>query len=155
MSSQRVTVRHVTKYQFTADFPEVAGAPSIALDEAPPTGDGRGPNPAALLGAAVGTCLSATLVGCLRRAGAEAMALTANVVTHVRRNAEGRYRVAGIDVEMTPQLTASNRDSLERCERVFHDFCTVTESVRHGIPVQVTFQSVERAAEATMDETAR
>ena len=147
MSSQRINVRHVAKYQFTAHFPEVAGRPSIVLDEAPPSGDGRGPNPAALLGAAVGTCLSATLVGCLQRAGVEARALTATVVTHVHRNAEGRYRVAGIDVEMAPRVTASNRDNLERCERVFHDFCTVTESVRHGIPVQVTFQHVESAAE--------
>src|SRR5262245_43186030 len=137
MSSQHIIVRHVAKYQFTADFPGVVATPTIVLDEPPPTGDGQGPNPAALLGAAVGNCLSATLVSCLFRAGAAVEALTANIVVHISRNEAGRCRVAGIDVDLAPQVGAGDRDSLARCERIFQDYCTVTQSVRQGVPVSV------------------
>jgi uncharacterized OsmC-like protein len=139
--SQQVTVRLVTKYQFTAEFPSAEGSPSLVFDEAPPLGDGRGPNAAAVLGAAIGNCLSATLANCLSRARVEVDALTAKIITHISRNDEGRYRVAGIDVELSPSVRPGDRAGLERSERIFEDYCTVTESVRQGIPVTVSLMT--------------
>ena len=148
--SQRVTVRLVTNYQFTADFPDVVGGPSLVFDEPPPLGDGRGPNAAAVLGAAIGNCLSATLANCLSRARVDVDALTANIVTHVSRNQEGRFRIAGIDVALTPSIRPTYRAVLERCERIFGDYCTVTESVRQGIPVTVTIRKLESEHDAAV-----
>jgi uncharacterized OsmC-like protein len=141
--THHVNVKLVTKYQFTAEFPDVASTPTILVDEAPPLGDGRAPNPAALLGAAVGSCMSATLASCLRRAHVEVDALTANVATHVSRNEHGRYRLTGIDVELVPNFPPNGRIALDRCERIFEDYCIVTASVREGIPVTLSLKKPE------------
>jgi hypothetical protein len=63
--------------------------------------------------------------------------MTANVVAHVDRNEQGRFRVTGIDVELNPEVLEGDRQRQERCQKLFEDFCIVTESVRRGIPVNV------------------
>ena len=137
--SHQVNLRLVTKYRVMAEFPEVSGTPSLLFDEGSPVGDGQGPNAAMVLGAAIGDCLSATLVNCLTRAHVEFRALTATVVTRVARNHAGRFRISGIEVELCPTVPPSERARLERCQAVFQDYCTVTESVREGIAVTVSF----------------
>jgi hypothetical protein len=49
----RVTLSHVRDFQFSATFEGVSPERQILLDERPPLGQNRGPNPAALLAAAV------------------------------------------------------------------------------------------------------
>jgi uncharacterized OsmC-like protein len=138
-TTHHVTLRRTRGFEFVAEFEDVPERPSILFDEPAPVGDSRAPNAAAVLGAAVGDCLAASLTFCLRRARLDPKHLTARVATHVGRTARGRLRITGIDVELASQF-AADRDEpgLERCERLFEDFCMVTESVRHGIPVQVT-----------------
>lgn len=132
------TVRLVRNLQFVGEFDGARGAPML-FDEPRPLGDGTAPNAAAVLGAAVGNCLAASLAFCLRRARLDPTRLTAQVSTHVARNDHGRLRISGIDVELLPELAADDADAgLDRCERVFEDFCTVTTSVRQGIPVHVS-----------------
>ena len=143
-NDHHVTIRFAGGYEFVAEFPDIAGTPTLRLDEPPPLGESEGPNAAAVLGAAIGNCLSASLLYCLRKVRMEPCDLTANVVTHVGRNDSGRMRVTGVDVTLSPSLLEMDRDRLDRCNRLFEDFCTVTESVRRGIPVSVT---VEAAAE--------
>jgi organic hydroperoxide reductase OsmC/OhrA len=133
-----VELRFLRDYEFVATFTDVEGAPPIVFDEPPPLGDGLGPNAAAVLGAAIGNCLAASFAFCLRKVRLEPVDLTASVVAHVGRNEQGRLRVQGVDVELMPTLREDDRVRLERCERLFEDFCTVTESVRRGIPVHVT-----------------
>ena len=137
--SHQVNLRVLTKYRVMAEFPEVSGTPSLLFDEGAPVGDGQGPNAAMVLGAAIGDCLSATLMNCLTRAHVEAGALTATVVTRVARNHAGRFRISGIEVELCPRVSPGERAGLERCQAVFQDYCTVTESIREGIPVTVSF----------------
>ena len=60
------------------------------------------------------------------------------MATHVQRTERGRFRITGIDVELDPEFAQGDEASLDRCERLFEDFCIVTESVRHGIPVNVS-----------------
>jgi len=110
----QVDLRLVTKYRVMAEFPEVSGTPSLLFDERPPVGDGQGPNAAMVLGAAIGDCLSATLMNCLTRAHVELQALTATVVTRVARNHAGRFRISGIEVELCPTVPAGERAGLER-----------------------------------------
>ena len=141
--SHRVTIRLVHDYEFVAEFNDVPGAPSILLDEPPPLGGQQGPKAAALLGAAVGNCLAASLVFCIRKSRMDVDDLTASVTTHVTRNTRGRFRISGIDVELTPQLRDAQGGRVQRCEELFEDFCTVTASVRKGIPVNVTMKQPE------------
>lgn len=134
-----VTVRLARDYEFVAEFNDVPGAPSVMFDEPRPLGGGNAPNAAAMLGAAVGNCLSASLAFCLRKARIELLDLTAHVKTHVVRNEKGRFRISGIDVELAPSLGRTDAP-IGRCEELFEDFCTVTASVRRGIPVRVSLR---------------
>jgi organic hydroperoxide reductase OsmC/OhrA len=136
-------------YRFAALFPGVAGVPLIELDEPAPLGEGRGPNAAALLGAAVGNCLAASLLFCLKKSRADVAGLEAGVEVTVSRNADGRFRITGIAVTLDPALGAEDAAKLARCEGLFEDFCIVTESVRAGIPVQVQVQERQPAAPGT------
>jgi uncharacterized OsmC-like protein len=136
--THHVTVRLARRYQFTAEFDDGRGSPSILFDEPEPLGDGRAPNAAAVLGAAVGNCLAASLAFCLRKVRLEPDGLTAHVTTHVIRNDQGRFRISGIDVELVPELPSETDGRLARCEELFEDFCTVTASIRQGIPVHVS-----------------
>ena len=132
-----VNLRFVRGYEFVATFKDQEGTQAVVFDEPPPLGEGSGPNAAAVLAAAVGDCLAASFVFCLRKVRLEPIDLSASVVAHVERNAQGRFRVSAIDVELNPQLLASDKDREKRCADLFQDFCMVTESVRRGIPVNV------------------
>ena len=132
-----VELRFVRGYEFVATFKEQEGTQALVFDEPPPLGEGSGPNAAAVLAAAVGDCLAASFVFCLRKVRLEHVDLTASVVAHIGRNAQGRFRVTGIDVELNPQLLEGDKDRERRCADLFQDFCMVTESVRRGIPVNV------------------
>ena len=140
--TKHITIRLSHDYEFVAEFDDVPGAAPIHFDEPTPLGGNRAPNAAAVLGAAVGNCLSASLAFCLRRARIDLKGLTSSVTTHIVRNERGRFRIGRIDVELEPQL--GEGVDIERCGGLFEDFCTVTASVKHGIPVHV---SLKRPAE--------
>jgi organic hydroperoxide reductase OsmC/OhrA len=131
-----VALRLRDGYAFDVEFEEGQGPP-LVVDELPPLGEANGPNPARLLAAAVGSCLSASLLFCLRKSRIEADALRTNVDATIERNERGRLRIAGIRVQLAPELTAEQRERMGRCLDLFQDFCTVTESIRQGIPVDV------------------
>jgi uncharacterized OsmC-like protein len=137
--THHVTVRLSHGFEFIAEFNDVPDAAPLLLDEPKPLGGNRAPNAAALLGAAVGNCLATSLTFCLRRARVDVEGLTASVTTHVTRNERGRHRISGIDVELDPVLGENAR--VAGCEGLFEDFCTVTASVQHGIPVHVSLKS--------------
>jgi len=123
-------------YAFTVDFGQ-QGVPDLLLDEPPPLGAGRGPNAARLLAAAIGHCLGASLLFCLRKSRIEVEELRATVEGTVVRNERGRLRVGAIRVKLAPEVAPGDRDRMGRCLELFEDFCIVTESVRQGIPVVV------------------
>jgi len=143
MSEERahhVTIRLAHGYQFVAGFNDLPNAPSIVFDEPEPLGSGGAATAAAVLGAAIGNCLAASLTYCLRRARIDVQDMTAQVTTHVAKNDRGRFRVRDIDVELTPVLGDATSTPLDRCEGLFEDFCIVTASVQHGIPVHVSLK---------------
>lgn len=138
-----VTLELKTGYQFQVDFHE-ASIPPLRVDEAPPLGEGHGPNPARLLATAVANCLAASLLFCLRRSRIEVRGLRATVRGTIVRNERGRLRIAGFDVTIQPDVAAEDRDRMGRCMELFEDFCIVTESVRHGVDVNVHVEPVTR-----------
>jgi len=131
-------------YAFTVDFAAGEGPP-LVVDELPPLGEANGPNPARLLAAAVGSCLSASLLFCLRKSRVEVSQLRTTVSGSIVRNERGRLRIGGIRVRLAPEVTAEQRARMGRCLDLFQDFCIVTESVREGITVDVTVENAPAA----------
>ena len=144
-TAERFSLELILKddYRFTVDF----GAdllPELTVDELPPLGQGAGPNPSRMLATAVGHCLGASLLYCLRRAKIVVRELRTTVEGTLTRNERGRLRIGEIHVRLAPDVDPEQRGRLGRCLELFEDFCIVTESVRHGIPVTV---DVEVASE--------
>jgi organic hydroperoxide reductase OsmC/OhrA len=122
-------------YAFDADL-HLEGLSPLLLDETPPLGEGSGPSPARLLAAAVGHCMSASLLFCLRRSRVDVSGVETHVEADLERNERGRLRVGAIRVRLTPSVTAQDAAKLERCMSLFEDFCIVGQSVRAGVDVK-------------------
>jgi len=123
-------------YQFLVDFHR-EGIPSVLMDEPPPLGEDHGPNAAGLLAAAVGNCLSASALFCLRKARIPVKGMRTTVQASFLRNPQGRLRIGGIEVKIQPEVAPEHRERMGRCLELFEDFCVVTQSVRNGIDVKV------------------
>ena len=137
----KVTLRQGKDYQFEINFSE--GGPTLLADEPAPLGGGSGPAPAQLLVAAVANCLSDSLLFALRKFNQAAEPISASATGAVGRNDQGRMRVQRIAVEIRLGAPALGLQHLDRILGQFEDFCTVTQSVRAGIEVQIEiFDSV-------------
>lgn len=123
-------------YRQSVDFGLDAAAP-LVLDEPPPLGHGEGPNPARVLGAAIGACLGASLLFCLRKARIDVRGLHTTVSGTLRRNERGRLRVGGITIRLAPIIPSEQHERVTRCLPVFEDFCVVTASVRPAVDIRV------------------
>lgn len=128
-------------YRFLADFDQPGMAP-LLLDEPEPLGEGAGPNAARVLAAAVGDCLGASALYCLRRARVDVHAMRTTVSGSLVRNEAGRLRIGAIDVRIEPEVDPADEPRMRRCLELFEDFCVVTASVRDGIKVDVSVSPV-------------
>jgi len=137
MTEKTVTVRlqQVQDFQFDIEFG--ATVPSLRGDETPPLGQGTGPSPVQLLTAAVGNCLSDSLLFALRKFKQHPEPIQTEVTAEVGRNADGRLRVLAMRATLTLGVPAEQMDHLERVLGSFEDYCTVTQSVGQGIPITV------------------
>ena len=134
-STIHVQLKQKQDYQFDIHF---GGAvPVIMGDEPAPLGAGQGPSPVQLLAAAVGNCLSDSLLFALRKFKQAPEPITCDVSAEVGRNAEGRVRVLGIRAVLTVGVPAATLAHLDRVLSQFESYCTVTQSVGQGIPVSV------------------
>ncbi len=136
-----VTITRQDKYRFLIDF-----GPAIAAgvaDEPPPLGDGAGPAPTQLLAAAVANCLSSSLVFAFAKFKEDPGELRTTVTLEIGRNERNRLRVQAMKVAMTLGVAAESLAHLDRALAQFEDFCTVSQSVRTGIPFTVTVQGAD------------
>lgn len=134
----RVHLRHTEDYRFESQATENGrrhGGP-ITSDEPDPVGGASAPATPALLGAAMGHCLSASLLETLRRAHVPVEGLDADVACVVAPNADGLPRIDHVEVVIRPTLSVMMARA-RRCEEIFERHCTVTSSVREGIDVTV------------------
>lgn len=132
-----ITLDQVQDYEFRVKF-DKEQIEDLMTDEPPPLGRDKAPNASRLLAAAVGNCLSASLVFCARKARLNMQGLHTEVALQYARNEKGRLRVGQIDVEIEPKFDESQPDKAERCLGLFEDYCAVTQSVRGGIPISVS-----------------
>jgi len=131
----RVTLRQQRDFQFEIDFG--AEVPKLLGDEKPPLGQGAGPTPVQLLAAAVGNCLSDSLLFALRKFKQAPEPISCEVTAEVGRNADKRLRVLGFDVQLKLGVEADTLQHLDRVLDQFESFCTVASSVSQAIPVRI------------------
>jgi uncharacterized OsmC-like protein len=129
-------LRLVKGYAFNVEF-DLKDMPNLVLDEAKPIGESLGPNPTRLLSAAVGHCLSTSLIYCLSKAKIQAKSMETTLKTNIVRNEEGYLRVQSIEAQIHLDVDEKDKPRLPRCLELFENYCTVTSSVRKGIQVKV------------------
>lgn len=110
----------------------------FTMDEPEPVGGDTGPNASRVLAAAMGNCLTASLLFCLNKARAEVGGIETKVEGKMRRNEKGRWRIAEINVDISPEIKMDEFSSqYDRCHKLFEDFCIVSKSIEEGIPINV------------------
>ena len=132
-----VSIERENGFVFRVDF-GLDEVENLIMDEPEPVGAGSGPNASRVLAAVVANCLSASLIFCLQKAKAEVKGMRTRAEGRMRRNEEGRWRIAEIDVEITLDVDPEFRSQMERCLSLFEDFCIVSKSIEQGIPLNVT-----------------
>jgi len=135
--SIRVSLTQESDYVFRIAFDDTL-APDLLSDEPEPLGGGSGPNPSRLLVAAVANCLSASLLFALRKYKNTGGPIVTEAHADLERNEQGRLRVARVVAKIHLAGNASDYMQIERILAQFENFCVVTESVRHGIDVDVS-----------------
>lgn len=133
---QQVSLQQIEDYRFEIRFGD--GLAPLVGDEPAPLGSGQGPTPVQLLAAAVGSCLSDSLLFALRKFKQAPEPLGCTVQAEVGRNADNRLRVLRMQATLSLGVPASALEHLDRVLQSFEAYCTVTQSVAGGIPVQVS-----------------
>ncbi len=138
-----ITIEQVADYNFRTHFDGEAYQ-DLLTDEPAPLGGNVAPNPARVLAAAIGSCLSSSLLFCARKARVSLGSVRTKVHVRMGRNEKGRLRIAGVEVEIDPNLPPEEREKAARCIGLFEDFCVVTQSVREGIDVSVKVEGFDQ-----------
>jgi uncharacterized OsmC-like protein len=135
VSAFDITITQKDGFLFEVAFDNPNHDP-LFLDEPAPLSSDEAPNAARVLAAAIGNCLSASLVFCLQKNGVKASGITTSVHVEIGRNEHKRLRIdkVAVDIHAPPGIDAA---ALEKCLPTFEDFCTVTASIRQGINVDV------------------
>jgi len=133
-----ITVTQQNNYQFLVDFGDAL--PQLLADESAPIGEGTGPSPSHLLLAAVANCLSSSLFFALQKFKQDAGGITTVATARIDRNEENRLRVLDIAVTIRLGKGGAEISHLDRILAQFEPFCTVSQSVRHGIPISVAVE---------------
>ncbi|MFB0557603.1 MAG: OsmC family protein [Candidatus Bathyarchaeia archaeon] len=139
MSEERkfqVELAQEKDFAFKIDF-GLEGVDDLVMDEPEPVGGGSGPNASRVLAAAIGNCLCASLLFCLRKSRAEVSGMRATVNGAWVRNEEGRWRIREVDVKIAPGVAEGYSRELGRCAEIFEQFCVVSQSLRDGIKLNV------------------
>ena len=131
-----IELERLQDYSFKVDFGH-EGIEALVTDEGEPLGKGVGPTPSMLLAAAMGNCMSSSLLFCLQKARAHVKGMKTKVNAKMTRNEKGRWRITEVAVDLTPEVDKEYISQMERCISLFDDFCIVSKSVEKGIPVKV------------------
>ncbi|OOG36701.1 OsmC family protein [Polaromonas sp. A23] len=137
MSDTLVQVSLVQQHDYRFDIHFGGDIPVLTGDEPAPLGTGLGPSPVQLLSAAVGNCLSDSLLFALRKFKQAPEPIRCDITSQVGRNPEGHLRVLAMTAQLTLGVPAASLQHLDRVLEQFEAFCTVTQSVGKGIPITI------------------
>lgn len=143
-SGFELTLELQKDFQFLVDFDE-DGLPPLLMDEPEPVGANSGPNAVRLMAAAVGNCLSASALFCMRKARVPVSGMRTRVRTSMSRTSEGRLRIGTIEVDIRPEVAPDDWKRAGRCLEVFEDYCVVSQSVMDGVEISVDVNPASRA----------
>jgi len=131
-----VTMEQIDNYEFNVRF---GGGAELLMDEPEPLGGNKGPSASKVLSAAIGNCLSASLLFCLQKARIDSRIIKTEVVSTMTRNDKGRLRFGGSKVTINADIDQNEQTTnrINKCVELFEDFCIVTQSIRGGVDVQV------------------
>lgn len=145
-----VSLKLLENYLFQIDFGD---AGTFMTDEPEPLGGGEGPAPSSLLGAAVANCLAASLLFAIRKHKEDPGEVSARCEGVIERDA-GHWRITRMNVNIRLGKSAANLASLGKALARFEDFCVVTQSVRKGIPVDITVTDADGQAVTVPEQAA-
>jgi organic hydroperoxide reductase OsmC/OhrA len=131
-----LSLEQLDNYEFRVRFDDTP-IPDLITDETVPLGADAGPNPGRMLVAAIANCLAASLLFALRKFKNEPGTLRARARATLARNADRRWRVSRVEVDLHLAEEAGSLEHLDRILGQFEDFCIVTQSVRDGLEVDV------------------
>ena len=131
----RVELSQRNDYRFDIGFGDAI--PVLTSDEPAPLGTGLGPSPVQILCAAVGNCLSDSLLFAFRKFKHEPSPIQCVVTAEVGRNGDNRLRVLHMNAQIRMGVLAASLDQVDHVLTQFEEYCTVTQSVRQGIPITV------------------
>ena len=134
--SFRVEFHQKKDFSFNVDF-GLKEVDKFLMDEPEPLGEEAGPNASRVLAAAVGNCLCASLLFCLRKSRVETSDIKASVNGAWVRNELGRWRIKEMQVEIMPSIPEEHSKRLERCIEIFEQFCVVSQSIKDGVKINV------------------
>jgi uncharacterized OsmC-like protein len=123
-----VEVERVSGFDFIVRFKE--GMESAMMSEPRPLGSGEHPHAGHMLAAAMGHCMSASLLYCFERSRVEAGPMKTKILTKVEREPE-----------------VDNPEKAKRCISIFEEYCIVTQSVREGIDIEVEVIPLSRESD--------
>jgi uncharacterized OsmC-like protein len=136
MSEKTIQVDLAQRHDYRFEVQFGGDAPVLTTDEPAPLGTGLGPSPVQLLSAAVGNCLSDSLLFALRKFKQAPEPIHCTVQSEVGRNGDNRLRVLKITATLTLGVPAASLEHLERVLESFEQYCTVTQSVGQGIAIE-------------------
>jgi uncharacterized OsmC-like protein len=134
-----LTIDWIQDYEFRVKM-DKEQFQEVLMDEPPPLGKDKAPNASRFLAAAVGNCLSASLLFCARKSRVEIVGVHTEVTVRYTRNEQGRIRIGKIDVQVEPRFAETDPARMQRCLEIFEDYCVVTQSVRKGIDISVSIK---------------
>jgi len=135
MSAKTITVRLQQQADYRFDIRFDDNMPVLTSDEPAPLGSGTGPSTVQLLCAAVGNCLSDSLLFAFRKFKQTPEPIRCEVQAVIGRNEQGRVRVLRMYAKLKLGVAANKLEHADRVLSQFEEFCTVTQSVGQGIPI--------------------
>lgn len=137
MSGKIIRLELSQRHDYRFDIAFGDEMPLLTSDEPAPLGTGLGPSPVQMLCAAVGNCLSDSLLFACRKFKQLPEPIQCAVTAEVGRNSDNRLRVLRMNAQIRLGVLAASLEQLDRVLAQFEEFCTVTQSVREGIPISV------------------
>jgi uncharacterized OsmC-like protein len=67
--------------------------------------------------------------------------MRAEVKVEVVRNENRRLRIGRLSVVLNAGVAPGDEEKVKKAAEIFEDFCTITASVRQGIPVDLTLRT--------------
>lgn len=142
ISEITISIQQQQDYQFIVTF-DKASMPELHTDESAPLGTETGPTPTRMLAAAIGNCLAASMLFASKKAGVATHNIHADVKVQTVRNENRRLRIGKVEVTIDPGFAPEDLEKANKPRALFEDFCTVTQSVRQGFPVEVKVKGID------------